>query len=264
MALAGGPSAGIVSHRCSLSMCTCAVAALVERARVGPGCSMPVGPVVVARVGSCCARVGLCRASVADAVRGPLARMHCGCVFVRIRCEGQPQGRCLSRVSCVRRSAVLGADPACLSSPHIRHSIIYSERAAPRKGRSVRSQSPEGTENYRSYKTGAATLFSLTRAPVGAASSICSLFFTNGRLVGAIPTCSHVRCVGLSGDGPALVPRGRRVFLIPLSRPSCRLAFEAESRVGPCATRRGSYFTRMAQATHVVCWVPAVSHRCSR
>ena len=94
VALAGGPSAGIVSHRCSLSMCTCAVAALVERARVGPGCSMPVGPVVVARVGSCCARVGLCRASVADAVRGPLARMHCGCVFVRIRCEGQPQGRC--------------------------------------------------------------------------------------------------------------------------------------------------------------------------
>jgi len=184
-------------------------------------------------------------------------------VYVTDR-EGQPQGRCLSRVSCVRRSAVLGADPACLSSPHIRHSIIYSERAAPRKGRSVRSQSPEGTENYRSYKTGAATLFSLTRAPVGAASSICSLFFTNGRLVGAIPTCSHVRCVGLSGDGPALVPRGRRVFLIPLSRPSCRLAFEAESRVGPCATRRGSYFTRMAQATHVVCWVPAVSHRCSR
>ena len=37
--------------------------------------------------------------------------------------------------------------------------------------------------------------------------------FTNGRLVGAIPTCSHVRCVGLSGDGPALVPRGGRVFL---------------------------------------------------
>ena len=35
MALAGGPSAGIVSHRCSLSMCTCAVAALVERVRVG-------------------------------------------------------------------------------------------------------------------------------------------------------------------------------------------------------------------------------------
>ena len=82
-------------------------------------------------------------------------------VYVTDR-EGQPQGRCLSRVSCVRRSAVLGADPACLSSPHIRHSIIYSERAAPRKGRSVRSQSPEGTENYRSYKTGAATLFSLT------------------------------------------------------------------------------------------------------
>ena len=73
-------------------------------------------------------------------------------VYVTDR-EGQPQGRCLSRVSCVRRSAVLGADPACLSSPHIRHSIIYSERAAPRKGRSVRSQSPEGTENYRSYKT---------------------------------------------------------------------------------------------------------------
>lgn len=187
-------------------------------------------------------------------------------VYVTDR-EGQPQGRCLSRVSCVRRSAVLGADPACLSSPHIRHSIIYSERAAPRKGRSVRSQSPEGTENYRSYKTGAATrrslVFYLRRAPASA-SSICSLFFTNGRRVGAIPTCSHVRCVGLSGDGPALVPRGRRVFLIPLSRPSCRLAFEAESRVGPCATRRGSYFTRMAQATHVVCWVPAVSHRCSR
>jgi hypothetical protein len=57
-------------------------------------------------------------------------------VYVTDR-EGQPQGRCLSRVSCVRRSAVLGADPACLSSPHIRHSIIYSERAAPRKGRSV-------------------------------------------------------------------------------------------------------------------------------
>ena len=37
--------------------------------------------------------------------------------------------------------------------PHIAHSFIYSERAAPRKGRSVRSQSPEGTENYRSYKT---------------------------------------------------------------------------------------------------------------
>jgi hypothetical protein len=36
-----------------VSMCTRAVAALVERARVGPGCSMPVGPVVVARVGSC-------------------------------------------------------------------------------------------------------------------------------------------------------------------------------------------------------------------
>jgi hypothetical protein len=177
---------------------------------------------VVARVGSCCARVGLCRASVADVIRGPLARMHCGCVFVRIRCEGQPQGRCLSRVSCVRRSAVLGADPACLSSPHIRHSIIYSERAAPRKGRSVRSQSPEGTENYRSYKTGAATLFTLvllTRRAPASASSICSLFFTNGRRVGAIPTCSHVRCVGLSGDGPALVPRGRRVFLIPPTHP---------------------------------------------
>lgn len=57
-------------------------------------------------------------------------------VYVTDR-EGQPQGRCLSRVSCVRRSAVLGSDPACLSSPHIRHSIIYSERAAPRKGRSV-------------------------------------------------------------------------------------------------------------------------------
>jgi len=35
VALAGGPSAGIVSHRCSLSMCTCAVAALVEGVRVG-------------------------------------------------------------------------------------------------------------------------------------------------------------------------------------------------------------------------------------
>jgi hypothetical protein len=131
---------------------------------------------VVARVGSCCARVGLCRASVADVIRGPLARMHCGCVFVRIRCEGQPQGRCLSRVSCVRRSAVLGADPACLSSPHIRHSIIYSERAAPRKGRSVRSQSPEGTENYRSYKTGAATLFTLVLLTSGARVGVQHLF----------------------------------------------------------------------------------------
>ena len=63
---------------------------------------------------------------------------------------------------------------------------------------------------------------------------------------------------------PALVPRGRRVFLIPLSRPSCRLAFEAESRVGCVPRGAGSYFTRAAQATHVVCWVPAVSHRCSR
>ncbi len=82
VALAGGPSAGIVSHRCSLSMCTCAVAALVERVRVGrsvPGTRyrLPVGPVVVARVGSCCARVGLCRASVADAI---LAACLLGCI----------------------------------------------------------------------------------------------------------------------------------------------------------------------------------------
>jgi len=99
-------------------------------------------------------------------------------VYVTDR-EGQPQGRCLSRVSCVRRSAVLGADPACLSSPHIRHSIIYSERAAPRKGRSVRSQSPEGTENYRSYKTGAATLFSLTRAPGPSARRPASVLYSS-------------------------------------------------------------------------------------
>jgi hypothetical protein len=96
-------------------------------------------------------------------------------VYVTDR-EGQPQGRCLSRVSCVRRSAVLGADPACLSSPHIRHSIIYSERAAPRKGRSVRSQSPEGTENYRSYKTGAATLFTLVLLTSGARVGVQHLF----------------------------------------------------------------------------------------
>ena len=170
--------------------------------------------------------------------RGPLARMHCGCVFVRIRCEGQPQGRCLSRVSCVRRSAVLGADPACRSSPHIRHSITYSERAAPRKGRSVRSQSPEGTENYRYYKQEPPRSLQLvvllaTSGAQNVGRSV-TLFFTNGRRVGAIPTCSHVRCVGLSGDGPALVPRGGRVFLIPGRRPSCRVHWRPSLALAVC------------------------------
>ena len=49
--LSGARAASVTAAR--VSMCTRAVAALVERARVGPGCSMPVGPVVVARVGSC-------------------------------------------------------------------------------------------------------------------------------------------------------------------------------------------------------------------
>ena len=47
---------------------------------------------------------------------------------------------------------------------------------------------------------GAATLPYLGRR----APSFPLSIFTNGRLVGAIPTCSHVRCVGLSGDGRPL------------------------------------------------------------
>ena len=89
----------------------------------------------------------------------------------------------------------------------------------------MRSQSPEGTENYRSYKTGAAT------RPV---QHLSSLFFTNGRLVGAIPTCSHVRCVGLSGDGLARVPCGRRVFLIPGRRLSCRVHLRPSLALAVC------------------------------
>ena len=91
----------LVSHRCSWSMCTCVVASLVERA-IGPGCSMPVGPVSwwpvwarVVPVWACVVPRGRCR------VRGPLVRMHCGC-GLRIRCEGQPHGRCLVSCSLVR------------------------------------------------------------------------------------------------------------------------------------------------------------------
>jgi hypothetical protein len=47
----GARAASVTAAR--VSMCTRAVAALVERVRVGPGYSMPDGPVVVARVGSC-------------------------------------------------------------------------------------------------------------------------------------------------------------------------------------------------------------------
>ena len=78
---------------------------------------------------------------------------------------------------------------------------------------------------------GAATLpyFGPSRAQLSSLS-----IFTNGRLVGAIPTCSHVRCVGLSGDGPALVPRGGRVFLIPGRRPSCRVHWRPSLALAVC------------------------------
>jgi hypothetical protein len=97
----GRPIPGVaVSHRCSWSTCTYVVASLVERV-VAPVLYAGRARVVVALwarlvpVWACVVPRGRCR------IRGPLARMHCGC-GLRIRCEGQPQGRCLVSCSPVR------------------------------------------------------------------------------------------------------------------------------------------------------------------
>ena len=150
-----------------------------------------------------------------------------------------PRGRCRSRPACedalrlysavvedsMRRAAArsvprvvfagppsLGADPACLSSHTIGIVFVYrASRTA--KGKSVRSQSPEGTENYRFTNR----------------SRLALSYVTFSRMVarGRHTACSRVRCVGLSGDSPASVPRGCRVFLIPPTHPAIRQPIQA-------------------------------------
>ena len=162
-----------------------------------------------------------------------------------------PRGRCRSRPACedalrlysavvedsMRRAAArsvprvvfagppsLGADPACLSSHTIGIVFVYrASRTA--KGKSVRSQSPEGTENYRFTNRSRHALF---------------LPFHEWSPVGAIPACSLVRCVGLSGDSRPWCLVAVAWVLITVSRPSCRMAFEAESRVGRVPRGAGS------------------------